>query len=116
MDVKIRNTSDRQLGLPNGQIIRPGEDPVLVRNFNKFEDHPVVQAWINAKALVISDEIPAGDDDKGDDKGDGLNADDKGGNDAPVNDPSDKADDASDTADEPVATSKPAANPFAKKK
>lgn len=127
MDVKVANHSDRTLSLPNSQLISNDKVPVLVREFDKFATHPVVEAWVGAGALVVSDADDADEAKPVKGKGKGSKADDKGGNtpaptpeppiapvaDAPKGDEP-KADEPK--ADEPAAPVAPAVpnNPFAK--
>ena len=98
MNVKVTNNSDRELGLPNGQYIQIGET-ALVKEWNKMESHPVVEAWVRAGALTLGDsDVSTDADDTG---ADGDSDADNSGNDGKDGEkPADPA---------PV-------NPFAKKK
>ncbi|QJD54313.1 hypothetical protein [Aminobacter phage Erebus] len=114
MNVNATNAADRTLILPNQQQINPGET-ALVKAWNKMESHPVVEAWVNGGALVISDA------DNADEPADDITSD-KPVDVAQIDSDDDKGAPAS--ADpEPVKVEDPApepeakpANPFAKAK
>jgi hypothetical protein len=53
----ITNKHSAPLGLPNGVVIPDGRT-VSVDNWDSIKGHPVVQAWLDANALVVEGAPP----------------------------------------------------------
>ncbi len=105
MDALVSNTTKSDHVLPSQQVILAGAVDVLVRDWNKYEDNVVIQAWVRGGHLVVSEapEAPADGEGAGEGKGEETPA--------PV------SDDGKETPS-PVAVEKKVEipkNPFAKK-
>lgn len=58
--MQITNTSnDQPRGLPNGQVLEPGESAEFKGDWEAVKGHPVVAHWLETGGLKIEGDEPA---------------------------------------------------------
>lgn len=51
---QLKNNYENRLALPNGQTVEPG-DTVTVENWDKMESNNVIQAWLAARVIEVTE-------------------------------------------------------------